>query len=74
MDGDRAPVFSDLVPLAHRHGLAVHPYTFRADAVPAFAADFDGLMELFLVQAGVDGLFTDFPDLTRAFIDRRFSE
>lgn len=70
-DANGGPILSDLVPLAHRHGLAVHPYTFRADGVPSFAADFDDLMDLFLNRAGADGLFTDFPDRTREFVDRR---
>ncbi|MFO1093593.1 MAG: glycerophosphodiester phosphodiesterase [Planctomycetaceae bacterium] len=72
-DGNGQPTLSDLVALAHRHGLKVHPYTFRADAVPPFAADFDGLMDLFLVSVRVDGLFTDFPDRTRQFVDRRLA-
>jgi glycerophosphoryl diester phosphodiesterase len=71
-DSSGQPVFSDLVRLAHQHGLDVHPYTFRADALPAGAATFDELMELFLVHGGADGLFTDFPDRSRDFVDRRF--
>ena len=63
-------IFSDLVSLAHQHGLSVHPYTFRADAVPAFVSDFDGLMDVFIRGADIDGLFTDFPDRTREFVDR----
>lgn len=69
-DANGGPILSDLVALAHRHGLAVHPYTFRADGVPAFAAHFEDLMDLFLNRAGVDGLFTDFPDRTRIFVDQ----
>jgi len=72
LDSTGQPVLSDLVPLAHRHGLAVHPYTFRADALPPGAASFDALMDLFLVRGAVDGLFTDFPDRSRDFVDRRF--
>ena len=71
VDGAGEPVFSQLVEWAHRHDLAVHPYTFRADALPSYAADFDALMDVFLNSAGVDGLFTDFPDRTREFVDRR---
>lgn len=71
-DGFGEPVLSELIPLAHKHGLAVHPYTFRADALPPGTASFDGLMEVFLIRAGADGLFTDFPDRSRDFVDRRF--
>jgi glycerophosphoryl diester phosphodiesterase len=47
-----------------------HPYTFRADTgqVPAYARDFDHLLELFYVNAGVDGVFTDFPDRAVNFV------
>ncbi len=55
--------FTDLVQDAHAVGLQVHPYTFRADSLPPYAADFPGLLDLFVTRAGVDGVFTDFPDL-----------
>jgi glycerophosphoryl diester phosphodiesterase len=57
---------------AHRAGLVVHPYTFRAEntflplelrssADPAQYGDFGAEVREFL-DAGVDGLFTDNPD------------
>jgi glycerophosphoryl diester phosphodiesterase len=55
-------VSTDLVRMAHDAGLAVHPYTFRADDLPAGVASFDELVRYFVVDVGVDGLFTDFPD------------
>jgi glycerophosphoryl diester phosphodiesterase len=61
---------TSLVADAHAAGLAVHPYTFRADALPTGVATFDDLLRLFLVDAGVDGLFTDHPDLAVAFLRR----
>ncbi len=61
---------SDLTALAHNHGLFVHPYTFRRDNLPAGIDSFDALLDIFLQQAEVDGVFTDFPDLARNFIDR----
>jgi glycerophosphoryl diester phosphodiesterase len=30
--------------------------------LPPYAADFEELLHLFLLQAHVDGVFTDFPD------------
>jgi glycerophosphoryl diester phosphodiesterase len=51
-----------LVADAQREGLLVHPYTFRADTLPPGIADIAGLLELFLVQAGIDGFFIDQPD------------
>jgi len=54
-------VSTDLVRMAHDAGLAVHPYTFRADELPA-GVSFNELVRYFAVDLGVDGLFTDFPD------------
>lgn len=62
---------SDLVELAHAAGLKVHPYTFRRepDRIPRYATDFENLLDIFLNQVGVDGVFTDFPDLAVSFIE-----
>jgi glycerophosphoryl diester phosphodiesterase len=63
----KAPVLTDLVGDAHRAGLAVHPYTFRADALPEGFASFEHLLDLF-VRLQVDGVFTDFPDRARKVV------
>ena len=55
--------FTNLVTDAHAAGLAVHPYTFRADRLPDYAGNLNELFDIFVKQAKVDGLFTDFPDL-----------
>jgi glycerophosphoryl diester phosphodiesterase len=73
ISGDSTPdniMISTLVSDAHQAGMQVHPYTFRADTgqVPAYARDFDHLLELFYVNAGVDGVFTDFPDKAVNFV------
>ena len=57
-----------LAELAHDAGLAVHPYTFRADELPPGFATFEELVRTFIVDIGVDGLFTDFPDQARALV------
>ena len=64
---------SNLVERAHAAGLAVHPYTFRADPgqLPAYAGSFAELLEKHLFTAGADGLFTDFPDLAVQFLRSR---
>lgn len=64
---------SSLVRDAHARDLLVHPYTLRRDALAIEAPDFDVLQRKVLVEAGVDGAFTDFPDLTRDFIDTRWA-
>jgi glycerophosphoryl diester phosphodiesterase len=67
---DGQPQLTDLVERAHARGLLVHPYTFRADQLPPGIADFASLHRLFLVELGVDGVFTDFPDLSVELRDR----
>ena len=55
---------TDLVRRAHRHGLLVHPYTFRNEQ-RNLAADYQGnpVNEyLLFYKLRVDGLFSDFPD------------
>jgi glycerophosphoryl diester phosphodiesterase len=52
-----------LVRMAHAHGLLVHPYTFRADALPPAYDDFEEELRRFYFRYGVDGLFTDHPNL-----------
>jgi glycerophosphoryl diester phosphodiesterase len=61
--GPAGPALSELVREARDAGLAIHPYTFRKDDLPAGFASFRALLDLFIDQIGVDGLFTDFPDL-----------
>jgi glycerophosphoryl diester phosphodiesterase len=62
------PILSNLVSEAHQAGLCVHPYTLRADDLPAQCHSFDSLLETLLVRLQVDGVFTDFPDLVGRFI------
>lgn len=57
-----------LVGWAHARGLAVHPYTMRADDVPAAYSSFEDELRQFYVNYGVDGLFTDFPDRVREWL------
>ena len=59
--------FTSLVVDAHKLGLKVHPYTFRADALGEFST-FEEMMQTLLVTANVDGAFTDFPDLVVDFL------
>ena len=61
---------SGLVALASELGLLVHPFTFRADQLPAGFATFTDLLKAFLEVLKVDGVFTDFPDLVVRYLHR----
>ncbi len=63
------PRIGDLVQRAQDKGLVVHPYTFRRDELPDGIESFEQLLDLFVTKAGVDGLFTDFPDRVRDYLD-----
>jgi glycerophosphoryl diester phosphodiesterase len=65
---------SELVALAKVQNLLVHPYTFRRDALPEGIDSFGELLDLFLGKLGIDGLFTDFPDLVVQYLARRFQD
>ena len=65
---DERPRFTDLVELAHRAGLLVHPYTLRRDALPHGFSTLDSLLGT-LLDLGIDGVFTDFPDLAVRYRD-----
>jgi glycerophosphoryl diester phosphodiesterase len=59
---------TSLVKDAHARQLAVHPYTVRADELPKGVVSLDALHRLIFVEAGADGVFSDFPDRTVAFV------
>lgn len=61
---------SSLVADAHQAGLLVHPYTLRMDQLPDGCASADDLHRAIFRDAGVDGAFTDFPDITAAWLKR----
>jgi len=63
-------VFTSLVKDAHQAGMEVHPYTFRLDEgrIPEYAQNFEELLDIFYNKAGVDGVFTDFPDRAVEFL------
>lgn len=63
---------TDLVATAHEFGLAVHPYTFRRDALAEGFADFEEMVRFFVRDLTVDGLFTDFPGEVLSILRRIF--
>lgn len=60
---------SELVKNAHSLNLKVHAYTFRTDQLGDFKS-FDELLNIALVEANIDGVFTDFPDKGVDFINK----
>ena len=64
------PESTGVVEAAHDAGLAVHPYTFRADALPPGFSDYPSMVRWFRDALAVDGLFTDFTDLTLRALGR----
>lgn len=65
-------IITKMVTQAHAVGLKVHPYTFRNDPgrIPSYAANFEDMLDIFLNQVGVDGIFSDYPDLAVDFVRR----
>ena len=61
-DATGRPMASGFVAAAHAVGLAVHPYTFRSDDLPDGFATFAELLDFYVRELAIDGLFTDFPD------------
>lgn len=68
--GERGARSTGLAERARDAGLLVHPYTFRADDLAPGFDSFTGMLRFFCVDLAVDGLFTDFPDRVRSFLDR----
>lgn len=59
-----------MVQEAHSNQLKIHPYTVRSDQLPPYAKDIEQLFDVLYYQAGVEGLFTDFPDKAVNFLQR----
>jgi glycerophosphoryl diester phosphodiesterase len=57
------PRLTDLPKLARDVGLGLHPYTFRRDDLPPYARTLEEWLEFFVVEARVDGVFCDHPDV-----------
>jgi glycerophosphoryl diester phosphodiesterase len=72
VDDDGTPRITPLTGLAHDVGLRLHPYTFRREELPGYAPTLERLLEVFLSEARVDGVFCDFPDVAARVRDRLF--
>ncbi|RMZ98233.1 glycerophosphoryl diester phosphodiesterase, partial [Brachionus plicatilis] len=60
---------SELYQNAKELGLFIHAYTFRIDDLPTFASCWNQLLNIFLNEIKIEGLFTDFPDLTLKYLN-----
>jgi glycerophosphoryl diester phosphodiesterase len=54
--------------VAKELSLFIHAYTFRIDKLPDYALSYNDLLKIFIHDLKLEGLFTDFPDLTLNFI------
>jgi glycerophosphoryl diester phosphodiesterase len=70
LEPGREPASTGLAARAHARGLLVHPYTFRLEQLPAIGATPEQLHRWLFDAERVDGVFTDQPDVTRAWLDR----
>lgn len=59
---------TQLVALAHAVKLAVHPYTIRIDDLPRHCPSADALHAALFGELRVDGVFTDFTDVTAGWL------
>lgn len=55
---------------AQQNKLVVHPYTVRSDKLPEYTTDVNQLYDALYNKAGVNGLFTDFPDKAVKFLNK----
>lgn len=61
-DGQPSMAPSEFMNRARDLGLKIHPYTFRREGLPA-GVTLEGLLQLFIGPLGIDGVFTDNPDV-----------
>jgi|SRR5690625_1551617 len=66
LDSDGKP--TGFTKMAHKEGLTVHPYTVRKDSLTKPFDSIEKLHHAIFVDAEIDGVFTDFPDLAFEFI------
>ena len=58
-----------LVHLAKKHGLIIHGYTFRLDALPKGDSEVK-LLDFLFEELEIDGLFADQPDIVMGYLNR----
>ena len=68
-----APRLTGLAAAAQAEKLALHPYTVRVDELPRNCPSVDALHEVLFRELRVDGVFTDFPDVTAGWLSRNLN-
>jgi glycerophosphoryl diester phosphodiesterase len=63
-----APKFTELAKFARTEKLALHPYTVRIDDLPKNCPSANALHAVLFKELRVEGVFTDFPDVTLAWV------
>lgn len=71
VDSKGKMIFSNLVSRAKESGLKIHPYTFRVDSLPKGMSS-DLLLKVLFAEVKIDGIFSDFPDVSGKFIAENF--
>jgi glycerophosphoryl diester phosphodiesterase len=66
--GGGAPTLTPLGRLAQAEKLALHPYTVRTDDLPKDCPSLDAVHAALFRELRVEGVFTDFPDQTAAWL------
>ena len=66
--GGGAPTLTPLGRLAQGEKLALHPYTVRTDDLPKDCPSLDAVHAALFRELRVEGVFTDFPDQTAAWL------
>jgi glycerophosphoryl diester phosphodiesterase len=66
--GNPAPKLTPLARLAQAEKLVLHPYTVRADDLPRDCPSVEALHAALFRELKVEGVFTDFPDQTAAWL------
>lgn len=65
-----APKITSLATMARAEKLAIHPYTVRVDDLPKNCPSSDALHSVLFKELRVDGVFTDFPDVTLMWLEQ----
>lgn len=65
---DDKPTSTGYRELAAKHGLTVHPFTFREDQLPKGVTS-DQALDVLFNELQVDGIFTDFTDIVVRYLE-----